>query len=187
MSTNHTATQSAFATPCDILAGGMDSGFQPNPNNTVNPPPQVAMQVMVATPLCKIPLCSSNTQDTNTRIGFYCKQANHCGQGMTMSINPTADKTQAMFQAMAIAQKGKGAGTAITGGSNGTASASSSAAVSSATGNVQQGLGTLQPATGQCVCAVSCGTGAFPAAQAQGAGAFGGFAGSLPAAMVEVV
>jgi plastocyanin len=54
LSQNHTATQSAFETPCDPLAGGMDSGFQSNPNNTVNPPPQVAMQVMVSTPLCKL-------------------------------------------------------------------------------------------------------------------------------------
>lgn len=53
MSANHTATQSAFDTPCAALAGGMDSGFQANPNNSVNPPPQVAMQVMVDTPLCK--------------------------------------------------------------------------------------------------------------------------------------
>lgn len=53
LSENHTATQSAFATPCERLEGGMDSGFQPNPNNTVNPPPQFAMQVMVDTPLCK--------------------------------------------------------------------------------------------------------------------------------------
>ena len=52
LSQNHTATQSAFDTPCQALAGGMDSGYQANPNNTVNPPPQVAMQIMVATPLC---------------------------------------------------------------------------------------------------------------------------------------
>lgn len=115
-----------------------------------------------------------------------------------MSINPTAEKTQAMFQSMAIAQKGKGTGSAITG--NGTAAApaapaapaagessSVSSAAPAATGSIQQGLGTLQPASGQCVCAVSCGTGAFPAAQAQGAGAFGGFAGSLPASMAETV
>ncbi len=50
---NHTVTQSAFETPCDPLAGGMDSGYQANPNNTVNPAPQVAMQVMVGTPLCE--------------------------------------------------------------------------------------------------------------------------------------
>ena len=55
LSQNHTATQSAFDTPCQALAGGMDSGYQANPNNTVNPPPQVAMQIMVATPLCTSP------------------------------------------------------------------------------------------------------------------------------------
>lgn len=53
MSANHTVTQSTFEQPCVAMTGGMDSGFQANPNNTVNPPPQVAMQVMVDTPLCK--------------------------------------------------------------------------------------------------------------------------------------
>ncbi|GJC82511.1 hypothetical protein ColLi_05349 [Colletotrichum liriopes] len=99
MSQNHTATQSTFAKPCDPLAGGMNSGFMANPNNSVAPPPQVAMQVMVSEPLW-----------------FYCAQANHCGKGMTFSINPTAEKSQAIFQSMAIQQKGKGAGGAITGG-----------------------------------------------------------------------
>lgn len=55
LSANHTVTQSTFEQPCVAMAGGMDSGFQANPNNTVNPPPQVAMQVMVDTPLCKSP------------------------------------------------------------------------------------------------------------------------------------
>lgn len=53
LSANHTVTQSTFEQPCVAMSGGMDSGFQANPNNTVNPPPQVAMQVMVDTPLCK--------------------------------------------------------------------------------------------------------------------------------------
>lgn len=53
LTANHTVTQSTFEEPCVAMSGGMDSGFQPNPNNTVNPPPQVAMQVMVDTPLCK--------------------------------------------------------------------------------------------------------------------------------------
>jgi hypothetical protein len=53
-SQNHTATQSAFTTPCEMLAGGVDSGFMPNINNTVSPPPQMAMQVTVATPICKL-------------------------------------------------------------------------------------------------------------------------------------
>lgn len=56
LSQNHTATQSAFDTPCVALDGGMDSGYNANPNNTVNPPPQVAMQIMVDTPLCASPL-----------------------------------------------------------------------------------------------------------------------------------
>jgi plastocyanin len=55
-SQNHTATQSAFTTPCEKLEGGVDSGFMPNINNTVSPAPQMAMQVTVATPICKSPL-----------------------------------------------------------------------------------------------------------------------------------
>ena len=191
LSQNHTATQSAFATPCDPLAGGMDSGFQANPNNTINPPPQVAMQVMVDTPLW-----------------FYCAQKGHCGKGMTFSINPTAEKTQAMFQAMAIAQKGAGAGTAITGnggaanGSEAAApaatasttsllplggSSTTTAAVAGATNGVTTGSGTTL-ADGSCVCAVQCGsigTGAFPAVAAQGVGAFGGMPGESPTYLVS--
>ncbi|TVY81506.1 putative GPI-anchored cupredoxin, partial [Lachnellula suecica] len=97
MSANHTATQSAFTTPCEALVGGMDSGFMANPNNSVVPAPQMAMQVTVATP-----------------VWFYCKQTGHCGKGMTFSINPTANKTQAMFEQMAIAQNGTGTAGAIT-------------------------------------------------------------------------
>ncbi|KAJ0124897.1 serine-threonine rich protein [Diaporthe amygdali] len=186
MSANHTATQSAFATPCEALAGGMDSGFQPNANNSVNPPPQVAMQVMVDTPLW-----------------FYCKQKGHCGKGMTFSINPTAAKTQAMFQSMAIAQNGTGAATPITGGSappansaappnatgGGAAAApaeggSAGAAAGGSATTPTMGQGTIQ--NGACVCAVSCSVGSFPAAQAQGLGAFGGLPGALPANMTEV-
>ncbi|KAK3683623.1 hypothetical protein B0T22DRAFT_443644 [Podospora appendiculata] len=184
MSQNHTATQSAFAEPCKALAGGMDSGFQANVNNTVNPPPQVAMQVMVSTPLW-----------------FYCRQKGHCGKGMTFSINPTAAKTQAMFQAMAIAQNGTGTGGAITGNAGSSSavaappaatsaaagSAAAPSAVSSATGAAATGIvsGTGQVAAGgACICAVSCSFGSgFPAPAVQGRDAFGGFSGSLPQAM----
>ncbi|CAK7202930.1 hypothetical protein SEUCBS139899_005657 [Sporothrix eucalyptigena] len=193
LSQNHTVTQSAFATPCELLAGGMDSGFQPNANNSVNPPPQVALQVMVATPLW-----------------FYCRQKGHCGQGMTFSINPTANKTQAMFQEMAIAQNGTGTGSAITGnggttaagGTTGTTTtaasgdsltatlggtAATNTAVASAGSTAGTGLtsgtGTVN-ADGSCSCAVVCNSGSFPAVQAQGIGAFGGFGGSLPSTAV---
>ncbi|KAI0806452.1 Cupredoxin [Xylaria sp. FL0064] len=173
MSQNHTVTQSSFATPCDPLAGGMDSNFQPNKDNSVVPAPQVAMQVMTTDP-----------------IWFYCKQTGHCGKGMVFSINPTAEKTQAIFQAMAIAQKGQGAGSAITGNATTSAVASDSAAatsVASATsvagatetasagGAIQTGTGQL--VAGACVCAVTCGAGSFPAVNAQGIGNFGGVPG----------
>ncbi|KAI2634205.1 Cupredoxin [Hypomontagnella submonticulosa] len=169
MSQNHTATQSTFAEPCKIMEGGMDSGFQANPNNTVSPPPKVAMQVMTTEPLW-----------------FYCRQKGHCGKGMTFSINPTAEKTQAMFQAMAIQQNGNGAGSAITGNSTEPAPAASSSAVAEApaatsTGSaempagINMGQGTVE--NGACVCAVTCTTGNFPNMAAQGVGAFGGIAG----------
>jgi len=182
LSQNHTATQSAFETPCDPLAGGMDSGFQSNPNNTVNPPPQVAMQVMVGTPLW-----------------FYCRQNNHCGKGMTFSINPTAEKTHAMFQALAIQQRGNGGGSAITGGQPAAAPGAPPAAappagsppaavapgapVASLPAGVVTGAGTIA-ADGACICAVSCqfDNSQFPVA-AQGAGAFGGVGGAVPMVM----
>lgn len=185
MSANHTVTQSAFASPCVAMAGGMDSGFQPNANNSVNPPPQVAMQVMVDTPLCKSRAVNEDLRNpfANKFKGFYCKQKGHCGKGMTFSINPTAAKTQAMFQSMAIAQNGTGMATAITGGaagaapaaSNGTAAASGSG-TTAGTGGATTGTGSIQG--GQCQCAVTCTAGSLPAANAQGLGAFGGMTGT---------
>lgn len=193
LSQNHTATQSAFDTPCVPLDGGMDSGYQANPNNTIDPPPQVAMQVMVSTPLW-----------------FFCRQGNHCGKGMTFSINPTAEKTHAMFQALAIAQNGTGADSAIVGGAPppppappapsappappaGEAAPTASGAVApSATvgGGAAQTSGFVAGtgqvgADGQCVCAVTCSfTGSdFPAAAVQGRASFGGVPGAVPIAM----
>lgn len=178
LSQNHTVSQSGFETPCDLMEGGMDSGFMANPNNTVSPPPQVAMQVMVDTPLW-----------------FYCKQGNHCGQGMVFSINPTAEKSQAKFKELAIAQKGDGKLAPIQGGAPAPpaeskpaeaappaaappAGTDAAAAPPEATG-VVPGMGTVAP-DGSCVCHVSCAAGAFPAA-AQGINSFGGMAGkSIP-------
>ncbi|RGP76067.1 serine-threonine rich [Fusarium longipes] len=175
LSQNHTVSQSGFATPCDLMEGGMDSGFMANPNNTVSPPPQVAMQVMVDTPLW-----------------FYCKQGNHCGQGMVFSVNPTLEKTHAKFKEMAIQQKGDGKLAPIQGGEPAAPAESkpaeaapappagtetAAAPPAEATG-VVPGKGTVAP-DGSCVCHVSCAAGAFPAA-AQGINSFGGMAGSLP-------
>ncbi|QUC22998.1 uncharacterized protein UV8b_07239 [Ustilaginoidea virens] len=192
---NHTVTQSSFNIPCKALAGGMDSGFLANPNNTVSPPPQVAMQVMTAKPLW-----------------FYCRQKGHCGKGMVFSINPTADKTHAMFRELAIAQNGTGSATPVSGGKSsvappvqapqqtpdggqrcsGTSVAGPQSSVAPPGPAPQQtpygeqggsgltyGKGTVG-ADGSCTCVVACSAGSFPAVQPQGVGACGGMAGSLP-------
>ncbi|KAK4655924.1 hypothetical protein QC762_306720 [Podospora pseudocomata] len=174
LSQNHTATQSAFDTPCDPLDGGMDSGFQANANNTVNPPPQVAMQVMVDTPLW-----------------FYCRQGNHCGKGMVFSINPTAEKTHAMFQSLAIQQKGNGAGGAITGNAPApdpnappaAPPAGTETAPPAANTGLVPGVGKIG-ADGSCSCVVQCSFGGFPNVAVQGRDSFGGYGGAVPMAMV---
>ncbi|KAI4178944.1 MAG: hypothetical protein LQ346_007310 [Caloplaca aetnensis] len=101
MSTNHTLTQSTFPQPCVKMQGGADSGFLPNPNNTISPPPTYMFQVMDTKP-----------------TWWYCKQkkpTSHCGKGMTFSINPTADKSQEMFMQMAMQQNGTAAAAGATG------------------------------------------------------------------------
>jgi len=112
---------------------------------------------------------------------------------MTFSINPTADKTHAMFQALAISQRGNGGGSAITGGAPAAAPAAGAPpAAAPAAGappaaaapgavlpsGIVAGAGTMA-ADGSCQCLVSCqfDSSQFPAA-AQGAGAFGGVGGT---------
>ncbi|EPE35947.1 Cupredoxin [Glarea lozoyensis ATCC 20868] len=181
MNANHTVTQSAFTEPCVKLPEGMDSGFMPNPNNTMLPAPQMAMQVTVATP-----------------IWFYCRQKAHCGKGMTFSINPTAEKSHAMFQQMAVAQNGTGTLAPIQGGAAAPPAASASAAppppaaaappaaappaAPPAAGAMVPSVGTMQG--GSCSCACLCGVSSFPTA-AQGINSFGGMSGAMPMAMLE--
>jgi hypothetical protein len=171
LSQNHTVSQSGFATPCDLMEGGMDSGFMANPNNTVVPPPQIALQVMAEAPLW-----------------FYCKAATHCGKGMTFSINPTAEKTQAQFQALAIAQNGTGEASPITGGVTAppppaAGAPAAPAPPAAAPPALAPGQGVVQP-DGSCSCMASCTFDAgFPAVGAQGVGASGGYGGSLPVNM----
>lgn len=178
-SQNHTVTQAAFAQPCVKIANGMDSGFMPNPNNSVSPPPAMAMQVTVATPLW-----------------FYCRQNGHCGKGMTFSINPNnattgGNKTQAAFQQLAIAQNGTGSATAITGGSSNSGSSSVVAAppvattASAAAAGATMASGTGSVNNGACECSCLCGQAAFPQASVQGIGMFGGMSGAMPMAALE--
>lgn len=104
---------------------------------------------------------------------------------MTFSINPTANKTQAMFEQMAIAQNGTGAAAPIAGGSaaggstttiataapatTATAAAAGSTGLTSGTGTINTG--------GSCECSCLCGVAAFPNAAVQGIGGFGGMSG----------
>jgi regulator of RNase E activity RraA len=106
---------------------------------------------------------------------------------MTFSINPTQNKTQAMFQQMAVAQNGTGTTAVIAGGSSTGATSSAvvagAAATSSAntgtSGTLATGTGTID-GTGACQCSCLCGAAAFPNAAVQGVGAFGGIPGKLP-------
>ena len=52
MATNHSVTQSAFNTPC-VNMMSFDSGFVPNPNESINPPPAVKLMVNSTSPQCK--------------------------------------------------------------------------------------------------------------------------------------
>jgi hypothetical protein len=97
---------------------------------------------------------------------------------MTFSINPTANKTQAMFEQMAIAQNGTGTASAITGGTTTTAVAPPSAATSSSatSGAMVSGTGSYNT-DGSCECACLCGVAAYPNAAIQGIGGYGGLSG----------
>jgi len=124
---------------------------------------------------------------------------------MVFSINPTTDKTHAMFQGLAIQQRGNGAQSAIVGGPPAApvgappagavppANAPVAAApVGTAPGaplasGVFGGTGTIG-SNGECNCAVVCQfdqNSAFPA-QAQGAGAFGGIPGMFFSSFITV-
>ncbi|KAJ7199659.1 Cupredoxin [Mycena pura] len=101
---NHTVTQSSFTAPCVPLAGGANSGFHFVSNVSAF---EDHYDWIVA---------------GDGPFWFYCEQTNpksHCGAGMVFAVNPTANKTFAEFQALAIKL-------------NGTASASASSTASSA-------------------------------------------------------
>ncbi|PAV23312.1 hypothetical protein PNOK_0038000 [Pyrrhoderma noxium] len=78
---NHTATQSSFNDPCSPLSGGFDSGFKPVADSVSEDFPTVTV----------------NVPDANPRW-VYCRQANHCQQGMVFAINPTSEEQFLEFQ-----------------------------------------------------------------------------------------
>jgi len=89
---NHTVTASSFEAPCRALAltsttgqVGFDSGFTPVADGTTN-----------------FPTYTIRVNDTKP-IWAYCRQGNHCGQGMVFSANAveSGPKNFAAFQALA--------------------------------------------------------------------------------------
>ncbi|KAK6358820.1 hypothetical protein TWF696_000002 [Orbilia brochopaga] len=175
MKQNHSVTQSSFLKPCVRLPGGVDSGFMPNPNNTIVPPPVFKFTVTTTEP-----------------IWFYCKQrtGTHCGKGMTFAINPTAEKSFEQFRSMAIAQNGTDTATPPVGVPTDAVAPVASDTVTlvagnpSATNTAQVGvattvIGTGNGAGGACQCQCFCGVAAYPSGL--GINNYGGMPGALPA------
>jgi len=108
---NHTVTQSTFESPCTPLAAGFDSGFVP-----------------VAADATEFPEGQFTVKDTNP-VWVYCKQGNHCSQGMVFAINPGNKLDDFVTKA-----KG-GSVAAAPSGSSTAAAASSSVAAPAASGS----------------------------------------------------
>ncbi|KXN82512.1 hypothetical protein AN958_02363 [Leucoagaricus sp. SymC.cos] len=84
---NHTVTASSFAEPCKSLSGdgAFDSGFMPVADNATS-----------------FPTYTIQINSTNA-IWTYCRQADHCSQGMVFAVNPPDNGPNAFeaFQTMA--------------------------------------------------------------------------------------
>ena len=136
---------------------------------------------------------------------------------MTLAVNPTADKTEALFQAMAIQQNGTGAASGITGGTGaaGNGSAAGSAAGSASSAAAVGGAASLTATIGGAAATGTVGTGATSSGSVvsgtgqigadgqcvcavqcavgsfpnamQGLGNFGGVAGAIPSSSLETV
>ncbi|KZT73990.1 hypothetical protein DAEQUDRAFT_702111 [Daedalea quercina L-15889] len=69
---NHTVTQSSLDNPCQLADGGFDSGFVPVAVNNTDGP---------------FPAAQYTVTDDNP-VWIFCRQENHCQQGMVFAINP---------------------------------------------------------------------------------------------------
>jgi len=121
---NHTATQSTLQNPCQAAPSGFDSGFIPVADTNTNGP---------------FPTAQFTVQDTNP-VWVYCRQANHCQQGMVFAINPGSNF--AAFQAAATGNSTTGSATSApatgTGATSTYGSYPSSTAPTSASPQVHQ-------------------------------------------------
>jgi len=98
LNASHSVTQSTFPSPCSLLQDpttntvGFDSGFMP-----VDPTAP------------EFPIWTLNVTDDTKPIWFYCKQGNHCQQGMVGSINAPLNGTNTFDAFRALAVSGGGA------------------------------------------------------------------------------
>jgi plastocyanin len=94
---NHSATQSSFANPCGLAAGGFNSGFMP-----------------VAADATTFPTFTYTVTGTDP-VWVYCAQddGGHCHAGMVFAVNcpSSGAKSFANFKAAAIAQGNASAST----------------------------------------------------------------------------
>ncbi|KAI0637403.1 Cupredoxin [Trametes polyzona] len=112
---NHTVTQSSLDSPCAPLQDGFDSGFVP-----------------VGDDVTDFPVAQFQVRDTNP-VWVYCRQANHCQQGMVFAINP-GDKFAA-FQSNAV------------GNAAGSSSAAAASTTNSATATAPAGTASVVTVT----------------------------------------
>lgn len=91
---NHTVTSSSFEAPCsDLLATGQpgfDSGYQPVSDGTTNFPTYVV-----------------KVNDTKP-IWAFCKQGNHCSQGMVFAANAVESSPKNFAAFVALAKQSTG-------------------------------------------------------------------------------
>ncbi|KAH8998300.1 Cupredoxin [Lactarius hatsudake] len=131
---NHTVTQSSFAAPCQPLASGIDSGFQPVAAGATTAP------------------SFSVTINATTPLWFYCRQSSHCESGMVFAVNPTANKSFETFQATAKASSSDGtppsAASSASGSTASSPSSTSTGSSSSSTGKSNSALTTNARAGG---------------------------------------
>ncbi|OJD09922.1 hypothetical protein AJ78_08857 [Emergomyces pasteurianus Ep9510] len=162
MSQNHTATQSTFNQPCARMAEGIDSGFMPNPNNTVSPAPNMQFQVTTLDP-----------------VWMFCSQGKHCQQGMVFSINPTAEKSQARFKELARAGAVASPPPTVGSGGSNTDISPASPTQDNATPQATIAIGNGQMGSGDaCSCSCLCGMGSWP--EGLGLNSQGGLPGTIP-------
>lgn len=176
----------------------------PNPNNTKSPPPSFLFHVNDTKPKCNVSWQTRNSALLTKDIGFYCRQKGHCGLGMTFSINPTVNQSQANFMHLALLQNGTAEGPSGTPGNYTTfplfastatpvtspslpliasvtlaslaptASAPPPANLAVPPPVAQSGIVTGSGGSG-CACSCLCGVAAFPAGA--GIGMYGGYSG----------